>query len=281
MVSMALGHGSDEVTYQHYVHGLDLLVYATRHAVRRKARRQSSDTRVLEPVLRQHEVAEAAVILGKSPLTRPPIGSIPTWIAEKADAAGLKLLAYSRATHRGRPQLDVHWARARPELGMLSGHPESEVQYERVSATLRLLSQGLNHSPHEVALIVELLAAGLRPDGWSELRCVDAARLRKASVTALGPERFEFRHASYKDRVRKMVTLQGHALSRWLKGEDRSVQVRILDPAAGNDPQRQRHTRTIGWAVKAAAVYVREFMPEGLGSDAPSGAPSAPLPRDD
>lgn len=284
MVSMALGHGSDEVSYQHYVHGLDLLVYATRSATRHKARRQSSTELDLEPALRQHEAAEAALILGKSPLTRPPIGRIPTWIAKKASAAGLKVQVLGPARHRSRPPLDVHWAKAHPELREQSGHPESEVQFARVSATLRLLSQGLNPSPHQVALIVKLLADGLRPDGWSELQCADAARLRKASGTALGPDRFEYRHATYKGRVRKMVTLKGHALSRWLKDGGRSVQVRIRDPAAGKDPQRQRHSRVIGWAVKAAAVYVREFMPELLGSDAPSDtpsdAPSAPLPFD-
>jgi len=285
MVSMALGHGSDKVSYQHYVHGLDLLVYATRSATRHKARRQSSTVLDLEPALRQHEAAEAALILGKSPHTKPPTRSIPTWIAKKASAAGLKVQVLGSARHRSRPPLDVHWAKAHPELREQSGHPESEVQFARVSATLRLLSQGMKPTPHQVALIVKLLADGLRPDGWSELQCADAARLRKASETTLGPDRFEYRHATYKGRVRKMVTLKGHALSRWLKNGGRSIQVRIRDPAAGKDPQRQRHSRVIGWAVKAAAVYVREFMPELLGSDtpsdAPSDAPSAPLPFDD
>jgi integrase len=280
MVSMALGHGSDQVTYQHYVHGLDLLVYVTRRAARHTASRQASNASDVEPMLRQHEAAEAAVILGRSPLTKPPTASIPGWIARKARAAGLNAQVFRRAAERSRPKLDVHWAKAHHELKTMAGCPETVVQHERASKTLRLLSEGLSRAPREVKLIVEALAGASREDGWRELPCADARRLREASTKSFESEPLEFRRAAYKGRVRKMVTLDGEALVRWLK-EDRTAQVRFRDLEAGKNARRQRHSKTISWAVTAAAAYAREFMPEVPASDTQSGSPSAPIPYGD
>jgi integrase len=277
MVSMALGHGSDQMTYQHYVHGLDLLVYVTRRAARHTARRQASSASDVEPMLRQHEAAEAAVILGRSPFTKPPTPSIPGWIARKARDAGLKVQVFERTTERSRPKLDVHWAKAHPVVGKLDGCPETVVQHERAGETLRLLSKALSRAPREVTLIVEALAGASREDGWRELPCADARRLREASTKSFESEALEFRRAAYKKRVRKMVKLEAEALVRWLK-KDRTVQVRFRDVEAGMDARRQRHATTILWAVKGAAAYVREFMPEVTASDAEAGAPSAPIP---
>jgi integrase len=280
MVSMALGHGSDQVTYQHYVHGLDLLVYVTRRAARHTTRQQASNASDVEPMLRQHEAAEAAVILGRSPLTKPATASIPGWIARKARSAGLNVQVFDRAAERRRPRLDVHWAKAHPEVAKLDGYPKTVLEHERASETLRLLSEGMNIALCDVKLIVETLADGTRKDGWRELPCAHATRLREASIKTFQVAPLEFRRAAYKGRVRRMVTLQGRALVRWLK-EDRTVQVRFRDLGAGKDARRQRHATTISWAVNAAAAYVREFMSEAPESDAQASAPSALIPLDD
>jgi hypothetical protein len=138
----------------------------------------------------------------------------------------------------------------------------------------------MNSALCDVKLIVETLAHGTRKDGWRELPCAHATRLREASIKAFQVAPLEFRRAAYKGRVRRMVTLQGRALVRWLK-EDRTVQVRFRDLGAGKDARRQRHATTISWAVNAAAAYVREFMSEAPESDAQASAPSALIPHDD
>lgn len=258
MVSMALGHGSDETTYRHYVHGLELLVYATLRATRlRKAHKD------VQPSFRQKEVAEAARILGRSQTTRPPKKRLLEWLSKRARKAGLRVCVYRRDPNTSRPMLDVAWAKAQPELQGLDVISESEVQFQRAAETLRLLRRWLASSPVDACNALKLLSGGPSGTGWYVLEASAARVFLHACGSAfdrrLGPDVRLPAHLRRTSDGESLLT--GDKLNEVLWEKTARVELRVRDPLANKEGGRQRHHAVITWAVRAAAEYARKYLP--------------------
>ncbi len=259
MVSMALGHGSDETTYRHYVHGFDILVYGTLRATRLRDRLKNwpaSGSRV-----RQLEAAEAARILGRSGATRPQSPHIPVWLANRSRQNGLTVCLYQAQTTTSHPALDLEWAKAEADLKELEGLPQTEIEHRRAAETLRLLRQGLRRSRMEACSALQGLSAAPRRSGWYVLQSADAqhvlAAFRGAFDQSLDLELRPPAHIRRKGKGGSKPA--GSNPQRVLSTGTGPLELRVRDPLAEKSGGRQRHHAIIAWTIAAAALYVRKY----------------------
>lgn len=252
LVSMAIGHGSDETTYRHYVHGFDILVHAALNAERprfRQRRRGEVDLGELSHA----ETRLISSVLGLSEQTRPTAGRVHAWVSRHAASRGINIQYLDPATSSVAPTLNFEWAIDQPELKNRLGFPRSDRQIKSARAVFLGMAKGISRSSDHAWHAISVITSSPGDHGWSRLSTSQVIDLQKSWESSFGTSlSLDFCQAKYIDRKRSWETLTGTALSMALRNKAASVYVRVTDPVSGPSPVRERGIAAVSWSLRAA-----------------------------
>jgi len=263
MVSMAMGHGADETTYEHYVHGFDALVHAvlenpTRHHCERSKR--TSGLRVAGRefgVVPSHAEMQSIVwAFDMSPKTRPPIGRFMKWFTRCLASREVQLQQLSQRDSP--PDIDADaWleeALERPTLKGMQGKPPSPPARAVALQILKCIGR-LDDSGRERLrehLRKTFSTERVKNSEWLSMRTEEARRMRDGFGNVFAPVlSLQYQSVEWKRRRRIHLPLRGPQVDRWLSRQDARVYVRFI--RAGNDKpgRREPYVHTILWTLKA------------------------------
>lgn len=257
VVAMAMGHGSETTTLEHYIHGLDVMVHAvvmSRASWVREHRSEEDDGFALNHANEKL----VCTLLGKSITTqateRDPLG----WLVRQLQRRGVRVEQLKRrsATDTSRKVPTLQWALKQDALKPVPGYPKLQHQMDCARLVLSYLERAFDRDGAAAAMTVELLGGSMRDDGWAPLQVEEVKRLRKYAKQAFDSSlRLQFRGSEYEKRIHRKVELRGRRLGKWLERTTGTIEVRLQEPVARSSLQRQRGMRTVAWTVKAVLAW--------------------------
>jgi integrase len=256
MVSMAMGHGTDEVTYEHYVHGLDVLVHAVLTEPGRIRRQQKQRRHLAKqpPVPANAEMQWIGALFGMADTSRPPNKQFAPWLIQQAHGHGVTIEALAALEDEAAKELipTLEWALEQADLRSLDGFPLELSSRASVQQLFALLRRQSNLDIASLRHLLDLLLGKPSTAGWSCMRSEDVVTICEYVDQLLRPVlALQFRGVHWVGRSRKTERLQDDDLKKWLVRPDARIDVRICDPRVGNDAKRQRTTRTVTWCLHA------------------------------
>lgn len=246
-VSVALGHGSESITFKHYVHGLDVLLHAVMTSVQPARRARANKASRLRCVDQQ----VISALLGQAPTTHPRPGKDWHWMSNQLRRRGVRV----ELLRTGRPEagvaqsLDIEWACSRVELDTLEGRPKTTQERAAALTVLAAIAEGVAEHGPTIKRLLHALADTAGSGGWTRHTPDDARELRHAFRRTFASRlKLEYRSAQRGKR-----RLGNRALGACLRrGEP--LEVRIADPEAS--PERQRRWMTVLWALRAGLRWL-------------------------
>ena len=264
VVSAALGHGSDETTLQHYVHGLEWFPFTILRALKQHGGREG-----LEFMPRRSRVVEDR-------LTASLLGLREDSRFRSAKGEKGRLIGVSR--HAQKSGLLVHvpvavsGARSRipallealdiADLEDVEGRPTKTASRKFAESFLRLLT-GIPQAPLMACLkFIDLLSQQSASSGWFLTPvqvALDAHQAVRASASGLF--RIEIRSVHYDGKRRVVKALKDSEVDDWLKTAQGTAEARVSLPEGGGTGQRQRHYRTMSWCLQAVMRWQKVDVP--------------------
>ena len=253
-VSVAMGHGSDATTFQHYVHGLDAVLHAVMRAALPKPRKpKQGDAQPVDPAAAEARLI--CILLHRSADTRPPEGRLHAWLLGHCRRNGVAVEDLAPPTSpSGRTHaLELDWALRQSAVRDLPGRPDSLATRRVVEAVLSALRAGFMRNPIATSQALEYLAREPVEAGWVVLTAAEVSGLQMAFRAACpGDLKLEYRLAA-RGKRRLATRSLAKALSTGA-----CMEVRLRDPAADASTQRQRSWPAIAWAVRTAQVWASD-----------------------
>ena len=266
MVSMAMGHGRDEVTYEHYVHGLDVLVPCIlankkRVRARQRARSTPAEEAVVPSDVEMHWIA---TLCGLAQTSRPPDDGFVKWLVLAASEEGvtIELLESEGGSVETPLAPTLQWALGEPELQAAPGLPRTVAQRASASTLFTALNnvKGLGHQ--DLSTLLDCMFLLPLKDGWFNARTEDARSIWAEFSRLLdGALMLEMRAVEWQGRKRVERVLKDRAVGRWLAQENARVDLRVADPSARPGQVRQRGTHAVAWAMRAVACWLASARP--------------------
>lgn len=262
VVAMAMGHGSETTTLEHYIHGLGLMVHAVvmaRASWVRERRSVEDDG----PAFNHATEQLVAALLGKS-ITTQATGHDPLgWLVRQLFRRGVCIEQLKRrgAVDTSRKVPTLQWARKQEALKSAPGYPTLQHQLDCARLVLSHLEHAFDRDGEAAAMVVELLGGSPRDDGWTPLPIEEVKRLRERAKQAFdGSLHLQFRGSEYEKKIHRKVELRGRRLGKWLQRTTGRIEVRLQEPVARSSPQRQRGMRTVAWTVRAVLAWRRNAL---------------------
>lgn len=263
MVSMAMGHGADETTYEHYVHGLDALVHAVlanpaRHHHERD--RRIPQTRVAGRrfgVVPSHSEMQSVVwAFDMSPKTRPPIGRFMKWFTRCLADREVEVQQLSQRSPP--PGIDADaWldeALERPTLNDAQGKPATPPARAVALQILKCIGRlnGLEKERLREHLQKTLSSKRVEDSEWLSMSTEKAGQVRDGFGNIFAPVlSLQYQSVEWKRRRRIHRPLHDAEVDRWLSRQGARVYVRFIRVGSDKPGRRERHARTILWTLKA------------------------------
>ena len=138
----------------------------------------------------------------------------------------------------------------------MPGVPVGPSPVESARAMLQRIDEGFTRDAAATTFVLDTLASSLQRDGWSRLYSEEVRVLREEFKRAFGASlRLENRTSQVEDGRRVRYSLKGKKLEAWLRRDRARIDVRIADPTAGPDTQRQRSALSVAWALRAVQAW--------------------------
>lgn len=274
MVSMAMGHGADETTYEHYVHGLDVLVHAvlanpSRHyQMRKRGNTESIAAASAFSIAPAHGETEWIIwAFGMSPKTRLPIARFVPWFTRRLAERDVRISILPPREPPADINIEAVLDRAleRRELQEFPGKPTTPAQRAVALNVLKHVRRLDEAEQERVRLSLQRTfdLATKESDGWLSMRSEQAAQTRGDldSTFAIGLT-MQFQGVSWGRRQRKHQILRGSQSDRWLATPGLRVDVRFIREENDKPNRRERQARTILWTLKAIQVQLELLQKE-------------------
>ena len=260
IVGIAAGHNSEAVTFRHYVHGLDLMLHAVLVAARpwqRRAREAAAPRRAAPDLNHQHARLVSA-LFGKSTQTRPADGGGLRGMLREVHKRGVNAqhLAQWDSTSLSSHVPSLEWALSHWQVSDASGKRATLAQRNTMHVLLRCLNAGLTANAALATRALDTLSSSLAENGWSRLHGQQARLLRDEFRQAFGSAlELEYRIPRSHGGRRVREKPGARQLEKWLARDDARIDVRIGDPTAGSQAQRQHAAPAIAWTLSAVEAF--------------------------
>lgn len=256
-VSHAMGHGSDSTTYEHYVHALETIAWATLAGIRRTGyehpggiegrRSRHSDERL------------GAWLLGKSPDSRPPDGEWSSWLRRALLEAGIPLAVHapSEDGNPSVPRLDLATALGLEGASSWRDAPSTPAA-EQVA--IAFFNRVAAIPPEQLKSCVDTfkyLRLRQTARGWSAVKTSKAREIEQF-LASIDRETFalDMRVVKYSKGKRNFEMLDAEPLAKWLGDGKGITELRIRQPSEVGTDERSRHFRTIFWCLEAFCEWI-------------------------
>jgi len=262
MVSMAMGHGADETTYEHYVHGLDALVHAVLESTARhhqwKRQQAPGSCRAGNEfgIVPSHSEIQSIIwAFDMSPKTRAPVTRFLKWFTRRL--ADRDVHVRELAPRSSPTAIDVNAlfdeALEWPVLNNMRGRPVTPPARAVALQILKRIGR-LNGLENERlrGYLRETLAFDKEGDSeWLSMRAEEAMKVREGFGDTFAPTlSLQYQSVEWKGRRRIHRLLRNAEVDQWLSRSDARVHVRFIRPENDKPGRRERHARTILWTLK-------------------------------
>lgn len=270
-IAVAMGHGSETTSYEHYVHSLDLLLF---FACAQFLHPEKFGVDSVRDRFRVGEVELLTAILGLTPTTRLSTDDISDLIAGVAkhcpgrmQMAELGLAHYPKKGELpdAYPLISLADLKSLPGADELFGYPALQAEVDTAIATLHMVNKSLRlHPSGMMGLLHTWDSKKKSEDGlWAIFNPEEANDFLALWTQVLPEDPADVLHrwTDTKQKLRK-DRLKPSQVRNALAANKGKFLIRLADPRRGRGSERQRSQKVIGWTFVSALRALR------LGSEA-------------
>lgn len=256
-VSHAMGHGSDSTTYEHYVHALETIAWATLAGIRRSGYGHPDGTEGRRS--RHSDERLGAWLLGKSPDSRPLDGNWSLWLRRALLEAGIPLVVHAPSDdcNPSAPRLDLPTALALEGASIWEDVPCTPAAEQVAIAFFKRVAAIPLEQLKSCVGTFKYLRKRQTARGWSALKTSKAREIEQFLVS-IDRDTFalDMRVVRYSKGKRSFEMLDAEPLAKWLHDGKGITELRIRQPAEVGTDERSRHFRTIFWCLEALCQWI-------------------------
>lgn len=265
-MALAMGHGSETTSYQHYVHSLDLLLFFSCVGYLYP---ETFGTHPVRDKFRVGEVELLTAMLGLHTTTRLKTDDISALLADIAKhSPGRMRMVDQRCTRilqRGNasgshPLMLLDELKAIPGADGWPGYPDLQSEVDTASATLFLINGALRNSPEAMERLLTIWASQAKSaDGLAAVFTpFEAAAFLDLWKQVLPDNPPEVLHRwTSKDQRQHKDWLTPRQFPKALAGGIGRFLIRLADPRRDSSAETQRAQRTVGWTIAVVLHALR------------------------